>query len=588
MATELTTTDILLPTLTLLGFGAAAALACRALKISPIIGYLIAGVIIGPHALGLLEDNDVTQLLAELGVVFLLFDIGMHVSMRELKESRSDLLGLAPAHFVLSGAVFTLIAYLLGLSLPVAIAIGASLALSSTAVVARVLAERGLNSCPLGRASVHILIFQDIVAIFLLIFASALGEDAASLPVIMAMAAGQALIAFACALLAGRYLLGPFFRLLASTRNEEVFTAVTLLLVLGAATATFVMGLSLTLGAFLAGLAVSGTAFRHQIQTESGPFRGLLLSFFFISVGMVIDLPALFANLPLVLAIAVSILVLKTAAGYIAARINRWSVPGATQLSFLLAQGSEFTLVILAMLSVVSAALVGAGAAPLFDPVVETVTVAAIAFSLALAPFWADAGMRLSRQLAKRLKDAAPQATASGSPTGRPVIVFGMTPAGRLAVDALSEHDIPYVALDSDPDRFLAATADGYKVTFGDAANLKLIEAIGMTHARAVVIGAPRYDVSRALTPALATQFPGIIRFVAVTGPEDVERFSALGMRAYLSATQPQGIEMATDLLRTLEVEEADVRDWLADQADRFADTPPAEDEDKTPLDTAA
>lgn len=573
MTTVLSPVDVLTPIVVLLGVGAAAAIASRAVRINPIVGYLLAGVLIGPYALGLIEESRLTQLLAELGVVFLLFDIGMQVSMRELKESRRDLLGLAPAHLVATAAPFVLILVAIGLSWPVALAIGISLGISSTAVVARLMAERGLGSCPLGRSTTHVLIFQDIVGIFLLIFASALGGDPASIPLTMAIAAGQAMIAFGAALVAARYLVGPMFRTLANTENSEAFTAATLLLCLGAALATFQIGLSLTLGAFLAGLAVSSTAFRHQIQTESGPFRGLLLSFFFISVGMMIDVPALIANLPLVILAAAAILVLKTVAGYAAARLVGWSQPGGTQLTFLMAQGSEFTLVVLSMLAVASSAAVAAGGVPLLPPLMETIFVAAVALSLAAAPFWAGGGMRLARWLARRKQTES--AASTMSPGDAPVIVFGMTPAGRLAVDALRDHDIAFVALDNDPERFLAATADGYTVAFGDAANLRLIEAIGANKARAVVIGMPRYEVSASMTPVISQRFPGLERYVAVDTPSDVERFSGLGMNAYHSMGEPAGIEMAAGMLRGLGVADKEVSNWMIREYDRFGQASP-------------
>jgi len=577
MATEFTPTDILLPTVTLLSFGAGAALISRAARTSPIVGYLVAGVLIGPHALGLLEESGITHLLAELGVVFLLFDIGMHISMRELKESRRDLIGLAPAHLVFTALAFILILAGLGTAWPVAIAIGVSLGLSSTAVVARLLSERNLRSCPLGRSATHVLIFQDIVAIFLLIFASALGSNPASIPLTMALAAGQAVLAFLAALMAGRFLVGPAFRALAATRNQEAFTAVTLLLVIGGACATYLIGLSLTLGAFLAGLAVSGTAYRHQIQTETSPFRGLLLSFFFMNVGLMIDLPALGANLAVVLVTALAILVIKTLAGLAASLANRWTVPGGTQFAFLMAQGSEFTLVVLSILTTASALSVEAGGGALLDPVLSTVIVASVALSLAVAPFWADAGLKLSRMLAKRMK-GEPAAPATPGPGQRPVIVFGLTPAGRLAIDALQDHHIPAIALDNDPQRFLRATTDGYRPGFGDAANLRLLDAIGANHARAVVIGVPRYEVSRAITPIMTEQFPDMKRFVAVDTMRDVDRFSALGMNAYLNTAEPRGLEMVTDMLRTLGVEEKRVSEWLKDAYERLGDGNPRQD----------
>ena len=602
MAAEMSPADAvgaLVPAITLLGFGAAAALVSRALNLSPIVGYLLAGILIGPGMLNLIHESGGTHLLAELGVVFLLFDIGMHVSLRELKESRGDLLGLAPVHLLLTGLISAGALYMLGISWPIAIAVGLSLGLSSTAVVARILTEREQNSCPIGRTATHVLIFQDIVAIFLMIFATSLGEGetAAGLAGLLSeyllnggavpLAAGlllafvQALIAFGAAMLFSRYLLNPVFRTLAATRNDEAFTAFTLLLVLAAACATAMIGLSLTLGAFLAGLAVSGTPFRHQVQTEMGPFRGLLLSFFFISVGLSIDLPGLLRNLPLVVIGAFGILTVKTALGYIAARMNGWSVPGATQLATLLAQGSEFTLVTLSLASITAN----------MPPALMGSLIAAIALSLALAPSWAMLGGKLSRELARRKQVTM---ETSGEPAGeQPVIVIGMSAAGRLAVDALIDFDIPYIATDGDPDRFLSAVADGYNVSFGDAANMKLIEAVGGSNARAVVLGKARYEVSKEVTPSINRRFPDLVRLVAVETIHDLDRYLELNIRAHLVAGEPKGIEMVADMLRVLGVPDKELTDWLSREADLFtigdaSDRQDKSDEEEAVVDEAA
>jgi CPA2 family monovalent cation:H+ antiporter-2 len=355
-----------------------------------------------------------------------------------------------------------------------------------------------------------------------------------------------------------RYRPKPDFRTLAATPKYEAFTAFTLLLVLAAACATAMIGLSLTLGAFLAGLAVSGTPFRHQVQTEMGPFRGLLLSVFFISVGLAIDLPALVRNLPLVVIAAFGILIVKSALGYVAARLNGWSIPGAMQLGTLLAQGSEFTLVILSLGAVTSN----------FPPALMSSLIAAIALSLALAPSWAILGGKLSRELARRKQVTM---ETSSEPAGeRPVLVIGMSPAGRLAVDALVDFNIPYIATDSDPDRFLAAVADGYNVSFGDASNMKLIDAVGGSNARAVVLGKARYAVSKEVTPSITRRFPDLIRLVAVESLHDLDRHLELNMRAHLVASEPKGIEMVADMLRILGIPDEDLAGWLSREADLF------------------
>ena len=598
MAAEFTpvqAVDALVPAITLLGFGAASALASRAARLSPIVGYLIVGILIGPFGLRLIQENPATHLLAELGVVFLLFDIGMHVSLRELKESRRDMLGLAPAHLLLTGLISAAALWMIGIDWPIALAVGLSLGLSSTAVVARILTEREQNSCPIGRTATHVLIFQDMVAIFLMIFATSLGGsetgaaglaglissnllEGADLPLAatLGLSLVQAGLAFAAAVLAGKYLIEPVFRTLAVIRNEEAFTAFTLLFVLAAACATAMTGLSLTLGAFLAGLAVSGTPFRHEVQTEMAPFRSLLLSFFFISIGLSIDVPALMRHLPLVLTAALGLLALKTVLGFAAARLNGWNVPGATQMAFLLAQGSEFTLVVLSLGAVVTG---------MPGPLMSSV-VAATALSLALAPAWAGLGSRLSREIVRRRQTDTPASPPAPEPLlDRPVIVVGMSQTGRLAVDALQDHGIPYLATEFDPDRMLSAVADGYRVSFGDASNMKLIEAIGGNNARAMVLGAPRYEVSRSVTPTIARRFPDLKRFISVDNPVDLDRFGALGIRTHLSGGEPRGIEMVIDMLHALDVPEDRVGAWLSHEAERFAIGEAKADEDDDDLD---
>lgn len=275
----------LTPAITLLLVGVLAILLTRRIGQSPIVGYLAACVLIGPHALGLIEENKTTHLLAELGVVFLLFDIGLHFSLSTIWEARRDIFGMGPSQILACGLAFGVIALAFGLAPEYAIILGGALALSSTAVVAHTLAERRQQNCPVGLTGTAILIFQDICAIFLLVFAASLdsGEATSEHPdftMTIAMAIVKAAVAFIAAVLIGRYAIKPMFRLFSQTKNEEVFTAIALLIILATATATGRAGLSLTLGAFLGGMIISETPFRHIIQTEAKPFRNLLLAFF--------------------------------------------------------------------------------------------------------------------------------------------------------------------------------------------------------------------------------------------------------------------------------------------------------------------
>jgi monovalent cation:proton antiporter-2 (CPA2) family protein len=557
----MTAVETLQPAIIYLGAGLAAALAAKAARVSPIVGYLVAGLVIGPSGFGLVQNNETARFLADLGVVFLLFDIGLHFSLKEIHTRRDDMIGLAPLQIILCGAAFALIGIAFGFPWPVATLVGVSLALSSTAVVARILSDRNQPGCPMGRSATAVLVAQDIVAIFLLTFAASLGGDPNLLGTEALIVLAKAVVALAIAILAGRFVVRPLFQSLAATGNRETFTVVALFIVLAASAATARAELSLTLGAFLAGMALSDTPYRNTVQAEVKPFAGLLLGLFFMSVGMSVNLPAMAYIWPAVLATALVIVILKTVVTFTAARLNGWAIPGATQLGFLLSQGSEFTLVVVGVASI-SAAMPGAWSG---------VLTAAVAVTLVAAPIWTALGLHLARILAERRKDAVVDAEEVA--TEHPVLIFGMTPEGRLAADALRDHDIACIGVDSDPERFVAASSDGYHMVFGDARDQRLMESLDAKQSKAIVLGARGLGAVDAFRQTVATQ-PSFI--AATTIPERAE-LAALGFRAHLAHAEPRGIELATDLLQQLGVDQARITAWVKDQAERrgLPDTTP-------------
>lgn len=290
----------ILPVIVFLALGVLAATGSRAFRLSPIIGYLALGMALSAAKLDLLITADSIAMLAELGTVFLLFDVGLHFSIRHVRAHAVDIFGFGTIQVLLGTVGLAALAALSGMGAGTALLVGATLSLSSTAVVAGLIAERDQQNCPVGLTGTAILVSQDVAAIFILIVATALG---ASQSVIGAV--GLALIktvaaAFVAAVLA-RVVVRPLFQFIASSRNTEVFTAAALLVALATAWATGEAGLSLTLGAFLGGMVIAETPYRPVIQSEIRPFRGLLLSFFFISVGMSLSGSVLLHDLPAVL-----------------------------------------------------------------------------------------------------------------------------------------------------------------------------------------------------------------------------------------------------------------------------------------------
>ncbi len=546
--------EALQPAIIYLGAGLAAAFAARAARLSPVIGYLLVGLAIGKHGLGLVDENDTTRFLAELGVVFLLFEIGLHFSLREIQTRRQDIFRFAPLQVLLCTLAFVVAGLLLGFQPAIAGVIGASLALSSTAVVGRLLSDRKQPSCPIGRSATAVLVAQDLVAIFILVFAAVLNQnpDPEAVGIGMAVALGKAIIALGAALALGRYIVRPAFDALARTNNQEAFTAIALLLVLAASAATDFVGLSLTAGAFLAGMALSDTPYRHVIQHEVAPFQGLLLGLFFMSVGMNVNLPVMLAHWPAIMATALGILTIKTVLVFLAARLSHWNAPGAAQLGFLLSQGSEFTLVAVGIPSVAFA----------MPGIWSSLIVSAVAVTMVAAPVWTSLGVWIAHRIAERAKiDMTPVSETDGAP----VIILGMTDEGRLAADALRDHEISYLAIESDPQRFVSATSDGYAVVYGDPRDIHLMESVSEHGARALVHGDPDTDVPSVLVQAKigAPWF-----FAAVKTPADKKKQVSRGCRAHLSLAHPHGIELATDLLQQMGVEKATITAWVADQTE--------------------
>ncbi len=303
--------DTLQPVIVLLASGIASVLILPRFGISPIVGFLLAGMVLGHHGLDIIPHNETIHLLAELGVVFLLFDIGLHFSLKHAWQERKTIFVLGPLQVFVTAGVFYTIGHLAGLPSDVNLVLALALSLSSTAVVSQVLSDKGMQGCPNGNMAIAILIFQDICAIFLLILVGSIGNAEISLGNQVFVALAKCGLSLGVAILFGRYLLKPIFKRLIRFDNTEVFTMVALILVLITGTATGAIGLSLTLGAFLAGMIISETPFRYIIQTELRPFRFLLLGFFFVTIGMIIDIQVLRQDWLLVLGIMAAAITIK-------------------------------------------------------------------------------------------------------------------------------------------------------------------------------------------------------------------------------------------------------------------------------------
>jgi len=498
--------------------------------------------------------------LASLGVMFLLFELGLHFPLTQIRERAADIFGFGPVQVLFGAIGLGLIAFLLGVSATGALTLGATLALSSTAVVARLIADRHQENCPVGQTATAILIFQDVAGILLLVVVNASAGGAALLPAI-GVALGKAAVAFGATVALSRVAVRPLVDLAARTGADEIFTAAALFFALGAGWVGGQIGLSITLGAFLGGVALADTPYRHTVAAEIKPFRGLLLGFFFISVGASLDLATLVRAWPWVFLATIGLFAVKAASNVASSLIFRWSIPGSIQLGFLIAQGSEFAFVLLTAPSMKTR--IGADR--------SAVVIASVALSLALTPAVASAGRQLAGNLRRRYMRAndpelMPMLTA-------PVLVVGMGRRGRTVADALNHFAIPYAAVERNPRQLKNAVADGYPAVFSDMADTRLWNAIAARDRKLSVLTGSRYEDVEPLGHYTRTTYPGLRRIAAVSNADESARFLTLGVEPVVDAAAMPGLDLAAFVLREMGIEEAHIAAWLQEKCARASQT---------------
>ncbi len=460
------------------------------LKISPVLGFLAAGALLGPYGLGRLipsypwvdwltfTNPEGTSRLAEFGVVFLLFTIGIELSWQRLRILRRLVFGFGTLQVVLCTFALSLFALKIVDTVTAAVVIGIALALSSTAIVLPVLAEQKRLNTASGRASFSALLFQDLAVAPILFTIAALDTrqpDATMLSFAAALA--QAALALAVIVGIGRLVLRPFFQMVTATKSPELFMAACLLVVMVTSLVAAVSGLSMALGAFIAGILLSETEYRRAVDTTIQPFKGLLLGVFFVSVGMSLDVFRLLEAPLTILAVATLVIAIKSVIIYWLSRPFGLNAGEAAETGLLLGPGGEFALVILG--SAMAAGLVPGNVGQNLL-LVTTLTMVAI-------PFFARLGRRLSRRLEKKRPLDPTIAVPPPEEPGR-VIVAGYGRVGQLVGDMLQRHKVPYLAIDMDAARVAEQRKAGKPVYFGDGSYPEFLRACGIEQARALVI----------------------------------------------------------------------------------------------------
>ncbi|MCC8428525.1 cation:proton antiporter [Reyranella aquatilis] len=550
--------------LIVLGTAAVVAPVVHRLKISPVLGFMVVGAALGPYGLGRLADFSraidwltVTgerqiAFIADLGIVFLLFFIGLELSMRRMITMRRLVFGLGGLQVVLSAVVISLALYWLGQPAAAALIIGTCLALSSTAIVMELLSGQRRMMSTTGRTSFAILLAQDLAVVPLLFLISALGghsEGSVIQGVIVAVV--EAVLAVAVIAVVGRVVLKPLFRLAASTDNPEFFMAATLLIAVGSGVIAAMAGLSMALGAFIAGLLLAETEYRRAVEAMIDPFRGLLLGVFFFSVGMHIDLSFIWREPLLVIGGFIAMMAAKTVLLLPLCRFFGVPWAASVETSLLLAPGGEF-------------AFIGIGLATQFSlvqPGVAAGVLAVVSLTMGTLPFVSLFARRAARRVAKQVTGEAPATPLPPADHEKRVIVVGHGRVGQLVCDLLDKHQISYIAADHDAVRVERWRKLGRPIYFGDASNSLFLQRCGIDEATGVIVTidtAAVDDVVRAVRArrpdvmivarAHDAQHARHLYTLAVTDtvPETIEASLQLAESALVGLGVPMGLVIAS------------------------------------------
>ena len=546
--------------------------AFKRLRMSAVLGFLLAGLALGPYALGGLADRwpilewvtitdpETAQPFAELGVLFLLFLLGLELSFQRLWALRRAVFGAGGLQAGLSAGAIGAACLLIGLTAPAAVVVGLALALSSTAIVMQILAEERRSATPVGRASLAVLLMQDILVAPILILVGFLARDGgADLGVLLLEALVQGAIALAVIVFVGRVVLKPAFRLAARAGGRDLMMAIILATVVGASLLTAEAGLSLALGAFLAGILLGETEFKHQAEVDLEPFKGLLLGVFFTTVGLSLDLGAVWANLAIVLGGLAAMLAVKFAVVFIACRLFAGGSVMALETAFLLAPAGEFAFVILA----------AASAGSVVSSDVAAVVSAIAGLSMLLTPFLGHAGKRLAAALKDRgAKTGAEAALESYADLEDHVIIAGMGRVGRAIARVLETEQVEIIALDRNAERVAQTRRDGWRVYYGDAAHPEMLDRAGADKAALFVVTADDADKACAMVEAMRERRSRAPILARARDAEHAQRLADAGATHVTLEAIEAALNMSGRALEVFSIPPESIRDRIEQERD--------------------
>ncbi len=539
--------------LALLAAAVAAVLLFNRLGLGSVLGYLAAGAVIGPAGLALVNDPDNMRHIGEFGVVFLLFLIGIEIKPQRLWVMRRLVFGFGGAQVMITGLVLAATTHFaLGATYGQSFIVGFGLALSSTAFGLQILADENQLTTRWGRSSFAMLLFQDLAVVPLMMLVPILAAGSLNLSQSMGLAALESAAFFTAVLVVGRYAVNPLLRAIARSRNADAFVAAALLLVLGFAWAMEQIGLSMAMGAFIAGILLAESEYRHQVEADVLPFRGLLLGLFFMSVGMTLDPTVVAANWLIIVGGTVAMLTAKTALIVALARLAKLPLGGALRTGFLLSQAGEFGFVLFSLAS-------DQGLLP--ADMIEML-LSMIVLSMAVTPIM----VRIGKAIAERVDDQQASITLDEeTQEAKPVLIAGFGRVGKTVASMLRAVDVPCIAIDMDADGVTKGRGEGYQVFFGDSSRPDVLRAVGAKNARLMVVTLDDPDVAERLIRTMKRLYPDVPLHARAHDWDVADRFEALGIAHSIPDTVESSLRLGASTLEAAGVSEEDRRALFED-----------------------
>ncbi|HSH97429.1 MAG: cation:proton antiporter [Methylophilaceae bacterium] len=520
----------------------------RAFQLPAMLAYFLVGFALGPKTFGLLPDTEANRSLAEFGIVFLMFSIGLEFSLPQLYAMRKTVLGLGGAQVAITLLAVALVCNFIGLSWPAAFVIGGALAMSSTAIVSKMLVEGLELNSRHGRLAIGVLLFQDLAVVPLLVLIPALANHTGTLGNILGVSLLKASVMLVLLFSVGKFLINPWFNLVARQRSHELFVMNVLMVTLMLAYATKVAGLSYALGAFIAGMLISETRYRYQVESDIAPFRDILLGLFFITVGMLLDLHALMSNIGWVFVVVVAFVIFKALLVAVLSRFFGAEAGVAIRTGVTLAQAGEFSFVILAL---------GADNDVLGGQAFNVILAASL-LSMVIAPFIIKynerIGEKFSRSYVKNREQQINNIEAAGKDFSDHVIICGFGRSGQYLARFLSEENIPFIALDVDPARVREAGAAGENVIYGDAGRRVVLDAAGAARAKALIISYNDAPSAMKILHLVQDNYPGLPVIVRTVDDSNMEELRAAGATEVVPELLEGSLMLASHALVLLDV----------------------------------